>query len=83
MDKLGKSVDTNEKSTLGLVKVPSLKVICWKLTKIQLLNVAKFYRCLYGGGGGGGPKINPHQTNVCKFLQLCWATSSLAWDVSL
>ena len=47
---LGKSFNTTEKSALKLVKLPSLKVICWKLIKITPLKVAKVYRCLYGGG---------------------------------
>ena len=32
----------------------NVKVICWKLPKIYLYNVAEFYVRLYGGGGGGG-----------------------------
>ena len=56
----GKSSHTTGRSTLKLLKLPSLKVICWKLMKIQLLKVAKFYRRLYGRGpgeGGGGTAI--------------------------
>ena len=55
----GKSVHTTEKSALKLEKVPSLKVICGKLMKIQLFKAAKFYRRLYGGGGGGRKNLPP------------------------
>ena len=48
------------KSALKLVKLPSLKVICWKLTKIWLLKVAKFYRRLNGGVSQTCPHPSPH-----------------------
>ena len=48
------------KSALKLVKLPSLKVICLKLTKIWLLKVAKFYRRLNGGVSQTCPHPSPH-----------------------
>ena len=60
-------MSTPGKNAFKLVKWPSLKVICGKLTKSQLLKVAKFYRRLYGGETHLPPTI---QTYVCKFLQL-------------
>ena len=44
----GKSVNTTGKRILKLIKSPSLKVICWKLTKTKLLKGAKFYSHFYG-----------------------------------
>ena len=37
-------VDTAGKSALKSLKLPTWRLICWKLTKIQLCKVAKFYR---------------------------------------
>ena len=64
----GKFIDTTEKSALRL------KVTCWKLTRIQLLKVAKCYRRLYGGRGGGHKLVSNH-TNFCKCSQLYRAIS--------
>ena len=62
----GKSVNTTKKSALRLVKLHSLKVICWKLRKrISLLTVAKYYRRFYGRGWGRGD-------NNIKALRFLW-----------
>ena len=45
------TVDTSGKNAPKLIKLPSLKVIRLKQTKIQLRKVSKLYRRLYGGGG--------------------------------
>ena len=37
----------------------NVKVICWKLPKIYLYNVAEFYVRLYGGGGLGQLRALP------------------------
>ena len=66
MDKLGKIRRHHWKSVLKLIQLLSLKVICWKLIKKQLLKVTKLYRLLYGGGH----KLTPHHTNICKFSEL-------------
>ena len=66
MDKLGKIRRHHWKSVLKLIKLLSLKLICWKLMKKQLLKVTKLYRLLYGGGH----KLTPHHTNICKFSEL-------------
>ena len=63
MDKLGKILHSAGKRAFKLVKLPSLKGICWKLTKIYLLKVMKFLRRLYGGWGGG-TNFGGHR--VCK-----------------
>ena len=48
-----------------LVKLPNLKVIRLKRSKIELRNFAKIYRRLYGGVVVG-QVCAPHHTNVCK-----------------
>ena len=58
-----------------LVKLPCLRVICWKVTKRKLHEVEKFSRRLYGGGD----VCVPHQchANVCKISRLCKGVSLL------
>ena len=58
-----KSVDAIWKSVLKLLQLLSLKVICWKLTEIELLEVAKFFRRFVGmvtdvGGKGLGAQFS-------------------------
>ena len=65
----GKFVDTTGER-LKLAKLPSLNVIFWKLTKIHLLKVAKFYRRLYGGGGKFVPPTIETSVNFCNFPEL-------------
>ena len=52
------------------VKLTSLKVICCRLTKIQLRKVAEFYRRLYGGRHvrANLPLPSPHPTPPYKRL---------------
>ena len=64
---LGKSFNTTEKSALKLVKLPSLKVICWKLIKITPSQSGESLQMLVWGGH----KLAPHHTNVYEFSQLC------------
>ena len=45
------------------VKLPNLKAICWKRTKMELSKVAELYRRLYGEGY----ELVPHHTNVSTF----------------
>ena len=48
MCKLGKIRDAIGKSVLKLLQLLSLKVICWKLTEIEVLEVTKFFRRVVG-----------------------------------
>ena len=74
---LQKSVNTAGKDALRLVKMQSLNVICWKLTKIWLRKVAEFYRCLYGER----KLVNPTTQRSVKFRD--FVQHSLDVDVSL
>ena len=50
----GKSANSAGKNAYKILKLPGLKVICWKLTKILILlliKTEKFYRCLCSGRG--------------------------------
>ena len=49
---------------IKVVKLPSLKVICWKLTKMWGTNVFKVARA----------SLYPHHTSICRILQFCGAT---------
>ena len=84
MDNLGKIRRLHCTEQLyKLAQLSSLKSIRRKLKltkdtllKDKLLKVADvLWRAR--GGGGRGHKFAPHQTNVCKFLQLCETISSL------
>ena len=69
MDKLGKIRRHHWKSVLKLIKLLSLKLICWKLMKKQLLKVLKIYRLLYGGGTNLHPAIQT-SVNFRNFVEL-------------
>ena len=58
-----KKVNLARKSALKLLKLSSLKVICWKLTNTQLLRIVTFYRRLYGGH----VDLLLTKQHVCKF----------------
>ena len=64
MHHLGKIHQNHWKTTS--VNLPSLKAIHLKWAKIQLLKVAKIYRCLYG-------------TNICKTSWLWWVIPLLVF----
>ena len=49
------------------MNMPGLNVICWKLTRILFLKVAKFYRRLYGGVGLSSC---PPYSNACKWSNI-------------
>lgn len=49
---------------IKVVKLPSLKVICWKLTKMWGTSVFKV----------GRASLYPHHTSICRILQFCGAT---------
>ena len=68
----GKSVDTTEKSALKLIKLPSLKMICWKLMKIQLFKDAKFCRRFMARAQSCPPPPPPckRPVNVRNFAEL-------------
>ena len=54
---------------MKLIKLLSLKLICWKLMKKQLLKVTKLYRLLYGGGTNLHPAIQT-SVNFWNFAEL-------------
>ena len=55
----GKSVDTTEKSALRLVKLHSVKVICWKSRNITDV-------CMEAGGEGGGGGVKALRFLWCR-----------------
>ena len=82
MQKLRKSVDTNEKSAFILVEFPSLEVICLKLAKIYLSKLANICGRVYGGKGEGGEFAPPNYANwgsyiVIIFQQMTFKLNSL------
>lgn len=47
------------------IKIPILKVSCWKLTKMKLLKVMQSTVCVVGASSF------PHHTNKCTISRLC------------
>ena len=70
MDKLGKHRGHHWKKHLKISKIGNFGSDSSSASEDIARQVAKFYRCLYGGVGGGLCPHPPHHTNVCKTSQL-------------
>ena len=80
MDQLAKHRRHHLKKRLKISKIANFESDTFSASEDIALQVAKFYRRLYGGGGGGKgctPPHHHHHTNVCKTSQLWGAISSL------
>ena len=85
MDQLAKHHRHQLKKRLKISKTANFESDTFSASEDIALQVAKFYRRLYGGGGGGRFVPPPHHhhhhhhhhTNVCKTSQLWGAISSL------
>ena len=81
MDQLAKHRRHHLTKRLKISKIANFESDTFSASEDIALQVAKFYRRLYGGGGGGGEGLyhhhHHHHTNVCKTSQLWGAISSL------
>ena len=82
MDQLAKHRRHHLTKRLKISKIANFESDTFSASEDIALQVAKFYRRLYGGGGGGRffgppPPPPPPPPNVCKTSQLWGAISSL------
>ena len=78
---LGKSVNTSGKNAFKSVKLPSLKMIFWKLTNSRYSS-AKSSREILQTFVWWGASSCPHQTKVCQISRLYGAIAFLFLGVS-
>ena len=78
---LGKSVNTSGKNAFKSVKLPSLKMIFWKLTNSRYSS-AKSSREILQTFVWWGASSCPHQTKVCQISRLYGAIALLFLGVS-